>query len=73
MSSMNKVELLRRLSNASRNNFFSIEIPISTKENQKIIEEFVEELEREGKIKLREYVQREYSIYLHGILKYTFI
>ena len=35
------------------------------------IEELVIELEREGKIKLEEYVQRESSIYLHGILKYV--
>ena len=33
--------------------------------------EFVRELEGDGKIKLRELVQREYSVYLHGMLKYT--
>jgi hypothetical protein len=68
---MNKVGLLKNLHNASRRNMFSLEIPKATKEDEKKIEEWVGELEREGKIKLREYVQREYSVYLQGIIKYA--
>ncbi len=67
---MNKVELLKRLLNGSRGNMFSLEIP-TTKENEKKIQELVRVLETEQKIKLREYVQREYSVYLHGIIKYA--
>ncbi len=68
---MNKVDLLKNLRNASRGNFFSTEVPKATKEDEKKIEELVGELESEGKIKLRECVQREYSVYLHGIIKYS--
>jgi hypothetical protein len=68
---MNKVGLLKNLRNASRGNFFSTEVPTATKEDEKKIEELVGELESEGKIKLRECVQREYSVYLHGIIKYA--
>ena len=68
---MNKVELLKNLNNASRGNLFALEIPKATKEDDKKIEELVVELERDGKIRLRELVQREYSIYLHGIIKYA--
>lgn len=67
---MNKVELLKRFSNSSRGNMFSLEIP-TTKEDEKKIQELVRVLENEQKIKLREYVQREYSVYLHGIIKYA--
>jgi hypothetical protein len=67
---MNKVELLKRLLDGSRGNMFSIEIP-TTKEDEKKIQELVRVLETEQKIKLREYVQREYSVYLHGIIKYA--
>lgn len=68
---MNKVELLTKLRNSSRGNMFSTEIPKSTKEDEKKIEQLAEELESEGKIKIRECVQREYSVYLHGIIKYA--
>ncbi|HEY2421495.1 MAG TPA: hypothetical protein VGI04_08770 [Neobacillus sp.] len=68
---MNKVGLLNRLHTVSRGNLFSIEIPKPIKDDDKKIEELVDELERDGKIKLREYVEREYSIYLHGIIKYA--
>jgi hypothetical protein len=68
---MNKVDLLKNLRNASRGNLFSTEIPKAIKEDGKIIEEWVGELEKEGKIKLRECVQRENSVYLHGIIKYA--
>lgn len=67
---MNKVELLKRLLNGSRGNMFSLEIP-TTKEDEKKIQGLVRVLETEQKIKLREYVQREYSVYLHGIIKYA--
>jgi hypothetical protein len=68
---MNKDRLLKILLNANRGNFFSIEIPKATQEDENLIEELVQDLEREGKIKLRECVQREYSVYLHGIIKYA--
>ncbi|MDQ0245067.1 putative transcriptional regulator [Bacillus fengqiuensis] len=68
---MNKDKLLKKFQNASRGNFFSIEVPKATKEDENKIEELVAELEKEGKIKLRECVQREYSVYLHGIIKYA--
>ena len=67
---MNKVELLKKLLNNSRGNLFSLEVP-TTKEDEKEIQELVRVLETEKKIKLREYVQREYSVYLQGIIKYT--
>jgi hypothetical protein len=68
---MNKNTLFKYLMNASRGNFFSIEIPKATKEDENIIEELVKELERDGKIKLRECLKREYSVYLQGIIKYA--
>ena len=68
---MDKDGLLKILKSASRGNFFSIEIPAATEEDETKILEFAGELESDGKIKLRELVQREYSVYLHGILKYT--
>lgn len=67
---LNKDGLLKKLHNSSRRNFFSIEIPKATKDDEKKIEKLVGELQIEGKIKLREYVQRENSVYLNGILKY---
>lgn len=68
---MKKVELLKSLHNASRGNLFSIEIPKVKKEDENRIKELAEELETDGKIKLRECIQREYSVYLHGIIKYA--
>ena len=68
---LNKVELLKSLHNSSRSNFFSVEIPKATKDDEKKIEDLVGELQIEGKIKLRECVQREHSVYLNGILKYA--
>lgn len=68
---MNKVDLLKALRNSSRNNLFAIEIPKARKEDEKKIKEWVGELESEGKIKVRECIQREYSVYLHGIMKYS--
>jgi hypothetical protein len=68
---MNKDRLFKKLKSVHRGNFFLIEIPIATKEDGKKVEELAVELERDGKIKLRELVQREYSVYLHGILKYV--
>jgi hypothetical protein len=67
---MNKVELLKKLLNNSRGNLFSLEVP-TTKEDEKKIQELVRVLETEKRIKLREYVQREYSVYLQGIIKYA--
>jgi hypothetical protein len=54
---MNKVGLLKNLRNASRGNLFSTEIPNATKEDEKKIEQWLGELESEGKIKLRECVK----------------
>lgn len=68
---MNKVDLLKKLRNSSRGNLFSTEIPKTTNEDEKMIEQLAVELESEGKIKIRECVQREYSVYLHGIIKYA--
>lgn len=68
---MNKVGLLKNLHKASRGNLFSIEIPKASKEDEKKIEELIGELEKDGKIKLRECSQREYSVFLHGIIKYA--
>ncbi|WP_142919884.1 hypothetical protein [Peribacillus glennii] len=68
---MDKIALLKSLKNARQGNIFSLEIPNHTIENGKQIEELAEELVRDGNIKLRECVQREYSIYLHGIIKYA--
>ncbi|NRD79008.1 hypothetical protein HPT25_16725 [Bacillus sp. BRMEA1] len=67
---MSKVELLKKLLNSSQGNLFSLEIP-TTKESEKKIQEMVRILEAEKRIKLREYVQREYSVYIHGIIKYA--
>ncbi|MDM5339051.1 hypothetical protein QUF84_17730 [Fictibacillus enclensis] len=68
---MNKMELLRILRKASRGNIFSIEIPKVTHEDGRKMEQWADGLQREGKIKLRECVQRDYSVYLHGIMKYA--
>ncbi|WML48929.1 hypothetical protein RCG23_02085 [Neobacillus sp. PS3-34] len=68
---MNKDRLLKDLQKATRGNFFSIEIPTASKNDENIIREMVNELEKEGKIKLRECIPREYSFYLHGIIKYS--
>jgi hypothetical protein len=68
---MNKIGLLKSLRNASRGNLFSTEIPRATKEEENKINVWLKELESEGKIKLRECVQREGSVYLHGIMKYA--
>jgi hypothetical protein len=68
---MNKVGLLKNLRDASRGNLFSTVIPMATKDDEKKIVEWAGELESEGKIKIRECVQREYSVYLHGIIKYA--
>jgi predicted transcriptional regulator len=68
---MNKDNLLKNLQNANRGNFFSIEIPKTKNNDFTTIEELVKELEKEGKIKLRECISREYSVYLHGIIKYA--
>jgi hypothetical protein len=67
---MNKVELLKKLLNSGQGNLFSLEAP-TTKEDEKRIQELVRVLETEKRIKLREYIQREYSVYLHGIIKYA--
>jgi hypothetical protein len=69
---MNKDGLFKKIQTASRGNLFSIEVPkATTEEDENKIEEWVKELEREGKIKLRKCIQREYSVYLHGLIKYA--
>jgi len=67
---MNKVELLKNVLNSSQGNMFSVEIS-TTKENEKEIQELIRELETEKRIKLREYREKENSIYIHGIIKYA--
>ncbi|TMU85138.1 hypothetical protein FGG79_14740 [Bacillus sp. BHET2] len=68
---MNKMGLLKSLNQASRGNFFSIEIPMASKEEAEGIKLVAHELEKEGKIKIRECTQKEDSIYLQGIIKYA--
>lgn len=68
---MDKYELLKKLRNSSRSNLFAAEIPKTAKQDAKKIAELVAELENGGKIKVRECIQREYSVYLHGIIKYA--
>jgi hypothetical protein len=68
---MNSVDLLKILRKSSQGNFFEIEIPISTQEEELNIKTLATELERNGKIKIRECIEREYSVYLHGIMKYA--
>lgn len=67
---MNKEILLKSLLKASQGNFFTIEIPTGKTSDVENIREMISELENEGRIKLREYLPREYSVYLHGIIKY---
>ncbi|MEH7097387.1 hypothetical protein [Neobacillus vireti] len=67
---MNKVELLKKLQSNSQGNMFSVEIT-STNENEKEIYELIKILETEKRIKLREYLQKENSVYIHGIIKYA--
>lgn len=68
---MNKSELFKNLHASSRSNLFSIEIPKTVKEDERLIDGLVRELVQDGKIKLREVVQRDCSVYLSGIIKYT--
>ncbi|MBM7691756.1 hypothetical protein JOC77_001163 [Peribacillus deserti] len=68
---MDKAKLYKNIQHVNRGNFFAIEIPIATKSEEKSIKELAKELENEGKIKLRECVLRDYSVYLHGIIKYA--
>jgi hypothetical protein len=71
VTQVDKEDLFKKLRISSRGNLFEAEIPKATKEDEKAIEKWAGELESEGKIKLRECVRREYSVYLHGILKYV--
>ncbi|WP_201712718.1 hypothetical protein [Rossellomorea arthrocnemi] len=68
---MNKIGLLKSLSQASRGNFFSIELPASSREEAETIEKTANELEKEGKIKIRECTLKETSVYIQGIMKYA--
>ncbi|NMH69306.1 hypothetical protein HF072_11025 [Bacillus sp. RO3] len=68
---MNKVGLLKSLSKASRGNFFSIELPVSSDEEAETIEKSAAELEKEGKIKIRECTLKESCVYIQGIMKYS--
>ncbi|ULT54442.1 hypothetical protein L1999_14795 [Neobacillus drentensis] len=67
---MNKVELLKKLLNSSQGNMFSVEIS-TTLENEKEIQELISVLETEKRIKLREYLQKENTVYIQGIIKYA--
>ncbi|MEI2664302.1 hypothetical protein [Rossellomorea sp. LJF3] len=68
---MNKSILLKKLSQASRGNFFTIKLPVKSREEAETIENVAAELEREGKIKIRECELKETSIYIQGIMKYA--
>ncbi|MCC5800976.1 hypothetical protein [Rossellomorea vietnamensis] len=68
---MNKSTLLKKLSQASRGNFFTIELPVESREEAETIENVAAELEREGKIKIRECELKETFIYIQGIMKYA--
>ena len=47
---MNKSTLLKKLSQASRGNFFTVELPVESREEAETIKNVAAELEREGKI-----------------------
>ena len=68
---MNKSILLKKLNQTSRGNFFTIELPVESREEAETIENVAAELEREGKIKIRECELKETSIYIQGIMKYA--
>ncbi|MBN8192851.1 hypothetical protein JI667_11930 [Bacillus sp. NTK074B] len=68
---MNKIGLLKALTKASRGNFFSIDLPAQSSEEAATIEQAAAELEKEGKIKIRECTQKEGSVYIQGIMKYA--
>ena len=67
---MNKVELLKKLLSSSQGNMFSVEIS-TIQENEKEIQDLIRVLETEKRIKLREYIQKENSVYIQGIIKYA--
>jgi hypothetical protein len=66
---MDKNQLLMEFNHVSRGNFFSIEIPSNM--HGESIEQMARELEKEGKIKIRECVQNETVVYVQGIIKYS--
>jgi hypothetical protein len=66
---MDKNRLLMEFNHVSRGNFFSIEIP-SNVDGESIVQ-MTRELEKEGKIKIRECVQNESLVYVQGIIKYA--
>ncbi|OXS63759.1 hypothetical protein B0G93_102190 [Bacillus sp. V-88] len=68
---MNKSTLLKKLSQASRGNFFTVELPVESREEAETIKNVAAELEREGKIKIRECELKETFIYIQGIMKYA--
>ncbi|WML43993.1 hypothetical protein [Neobacillus sp. PS3-40] len=67
----NKDKLMKNFQKMNQGNFFTIEIPTVTEKDKSTIEEWVKELEHEGKIKVRECISRENAVYLHGIIKYA--
>ncbi|MEG9295400.1 hypothetical protein V6B33_02975 [Mangrovibacillus sp. Mu-81] len=66
---MDKNRLLMEFNHVSRGNFFSIEIASNV--DGESIEQMTRELEKEGKIKIRECVQKESLVYVQGIIKYS--
>ncbi|MCA1060595.1 hypothetical protein LCL96_16790 [Rossellomorea aquimaris] len=68
---MTKIGLLKTLNKASRGNFFSIELPAHSIEEAETIEKAATELEKEGRIKIRECAQKGNSVYIQGIMKYA--
>ncbi|MEC2055120.1 hypothetical protein I6J18_09120 [Peribacillus psychrosaccharolyticus] len=68
---MTKEDLFKVLHSSARGNFFTIELEKSRYQNGDEVMAFANELEAEGKIKIREFKQLKESIYLQGIIKYS--
>ncbi|OAT82023.1 hypothetical protein A6P54_10990 [Bacillus sp. MKU004] len=68
---MDKNQLLKECNQASRGNFFSLEIPANSIADGEDIEQMARQLEKEGKIKIRDCVHNDTFVYVHGIVKYA--
>ncbi|SIQ17475.1 hypothetical protein SAMN05878482_101557 [Peribacillus simplex] len=64
---MNKDKLFKFIQTSTRGNFFSVEI---TEGGTEVVQ-LAKELEKEGRIKLRECARKEQGVYLEGILKFV--
>ncbi|MEL3974777.1 hypothetical protein AAEO50_21180 [Rossellomorea oryzaecorticis] len=68
---MDKNRLLKECNQARSGNFFSLEIPVNSNADGENIEQMARELEKEGKIKIRECMHNDTLVYVHGIVKYA--